>query len=293
MTVSRRVVVLAAVFCIAAAPSFAQHRPTIPPGQIKKLQPAPGGSLLVDAPEMAADVHVRSLGSWLDDARVLPTGESWVSVSLSRWSTPIASGGDTPGFDLSVGVTRRMHATVSVPYFRASDTSGTQIRGMGDMYIGTKIQLRDPEAHSVGVAIGPTVEIASGMGDAGTNRRFNWLLPLSMEWQRDNVRVYGSTGYFSRGVLSAAGAVERVVNDHLVVTGALTHAYSIDRDALDDEIGLGRRRVDVSGSVSYVVSPALAVFGSFGRTISRLDADATRLLASVGVSMNVSAARVR
>jgi hypothetical protein len=184
-----------------------------------------------------------------------------------------------------------MHLSVSVPYFRVSDHSGTQIRGMGDMYIATKIQLGDPETHSVGFALSPTVEVASTAGEIGSSRRIHWLLPLNMEWQHDRIRVYGSAGYFLRGVLSAAGAIERWLSDRVVVTGALSHAYSIDRDALGEEIGLGRRRVGLTGSAAYVISPALAVFGSFGRTVSRLDDDATRLLATVGVSMNVSSPR--
>jgi hypothetical protein len=276
---------------IAATPVFAQQRPTVPPGQVKKLHGAPGGSHLVDTAGAAVDLPVRSLGSWLDDARVLPVGQSWLSVSFSRWSTPIASGSDTPAVDVSVGLTPRLQASISAPYFRASDQSGTRIGGIGDMSIATKIQLRDPTAHRVGLALGPTLEVATSRVP-GT-RRINWLLPLNIEWHHDRSRVYGSAGYFARGVVSTAGAIERAITDRFIVTGALTHAYSIDRNALDDEIGLSRRRVDVSGNVSYVISPAFAVYGSFGRTLSRLDADATRALASVGVSMNVRNARTR
>lgn len=285
---------MAAILVIAATPVFGQGRPAIPPGQLKKLQPAPApaGSFVLDTGDGAADVHVRPLGAWLDDARVLPIREGWLSVSLSRWTSPVASGVEMPGLDVSVGITRRLQASVSAPYFRVSDGSGTQMRGMGDINLGTKFQIRDPEKHRVGLALGPALEIATGIED-GTSERITWLLPLNVEWQHDSVRVYGSGGYFSRGVLSAAAAVERVVTDHVVVTGALSHAYSIDRDALDDEIGLSRRRVDLTGSVSYVLSPGFAVFGAFGRTVSRVDADATRLLTTVGVSMNVSRSRVK
>lgn len=293
MTRFKQIAFVAAIVVIAATPAFAQ-RPKVPPGQLKKLQPAapPAGSLVVGTGDIAGDVHIRPLGAWLDDARILPIGEGWLSVSLSRWATPVASGTEMPGLDLSVGITRRIHASVAVPYFRASDDTGTQMRGMGDMNIATKIQLRDPDAHAIGLALGPTFEIATSAGSEGS-QRMTWLLPLNMEWRNERVRVYGSAGYFSRGVLSAAGAVERALTDRVVVTGALSHAYSIDRDALADEIGLSRRRLDLTGSVSYVVSPALAMFGSFGRTVSRVEADATRMMASFGVSMNVSPARVK
>ena len=282
---------VAAALAVAATPALAQKPPKIPPGQLKKLQPAPSGAGLVEGADVtiAADGRVRSFGAWLDDARVLPVREGWLGLSFTRWDTPIAVGADTPAVDFSVGITKRVQASVSAPYSRVTDRDGLQTRGMGDWYLGTKIQLRDPDAHRVGVAVAPTLEIVNG-GDPSM-KRMNWLLPVNLEWHDEHVRLYASTGYFSRGVLFASGAVERAVTESLVVTGAVSHAYSSDREALSEQIGLRRRRVDLTGSVSYVVSPALAVFGSFGRTISGLDADSTRMLASAGVSVNVAAPR--
>jgi hypothetical protein len=284
---------VAAAVVVAATPALAQKPPKIPPGQLKKLQPAPGGAgFIASADPALADGRVRSLGAWLDDARVLASGESWLGLSFTRWVMPIASGADTPAVDVTFGITRRVQASVSAPYSRATDSAGLQTRGMGDWYLGTKLQLRDPDAHRVGLALAPTLEVVSGAGDADlSTRRVNWLLPVHVEWHDEHVRVYGSTGYFSRGVLFASGAVERAVNDRMVVTGALSQAYSSDRNALSEQIGLRRSRLDLTGSLSYVMSPALAVFGSFGRTISGMDPDSTRLLASVGLSVNVAAPR--
>ena len=293
MTVKHVIGWMAAALVAAATPALAQKPPKIPPGQIKKLQPAPGGAGIVASADPAIDNgRVRSLGAWLDDARVLSSGEGWLGLSVTRWVMPIASGADTPAFDVTFGITRRLQASLSAPYSRATDSDGLQTRGMGDWYVGTKLQLRDPDAHRVGLALAPTLEIVSGPGDADpSTRRFNWMLPLNVEWHDERVRLYGSTGYFSRGVLFASGAVERAVNDRMVVTGALSHAYSSDRNALSEQIGLRRSRLDLTGSISYVVSPALALFGSLGRTISGMDPDSTRLLASVGVSVNVAAPR--
>ena len=100
-------------------------------------------------------------------------------------------------------------------------------------------------------------------------------------------RVYGSAGYFSRGVVFASGAFERRVHDRLAVSAAITQSFATQFDTLNQELGLSRQRVDVSGTVSYAVAPALAVFGSIGRTVSGFDEDSTRLLASAGVSVNM------
>ena len=106
-------------------------------------------------------------------------------------------------------------------------------------------------------------------------------------WSDKRKNNYGSTGYFTRGVLFASGAYEHAVSDRLAVTGLVTHAFATDQDALSRELGLSRRRVDVGGTVSYVVAPALTVFGSLGRTVWAMDPDSTRLLASAGVAVNM------
>ena len=46
--------------------------------------------------------------------------------------------------------------------------------------------------------------------------------------------------------------------------------------------------MDLFGTASYAVAPAMAIFGSLGRTVWGLDDDGTRLLASVGVSIKMN-----
>jgi hypothetical protein len=97
-----------------------------------------------------------------------------------------------------------------------------------------------------------------------------FVLPVSLERRFDVGRAYGSAGSFSRGVLFSSGAYENPVAERLAVAAALTYAYATDDEALGAELGLGRGRNDLSGTASYAIAPALAVFGSLGRTVHRV-----------------------
>lgn len=280
---------LAACLVAAASPAFAQGNPhRVPPGQTKRVQGVPSTSGLVVEGDPAIVGRVRTFGTWLDDASAMAPGEAWLALSMSRWVMPVATGADAPVVDLSVGVSRRVQTSLTVPYFRVTDRAGGSVQGLGDLYLGTKVVLRDAATHKVGVAVGPTLEYLSETSTTGTGlKRMNWILPVNLERRFGSGRVYGSTGYFTRGVFFASGAVERVVNDKLVVSGVLAQSYATDKDAISEEIGLGRQRLDLSGTAAYTVSPALVVFGSLGRTVLGFDEDSTRLLASAGVSLNL------
>jgi hypothetical protein len=271
----------------ATSTAFAQ-RPTTPPGQAKRVQQVPRAPGLVAGDVAARSGRVRALGAWLDDASTLAPGESWVTLSLSKWVMPVASGTDAPVMDFSIGLSSRIQTSVTVPYFRINDGSGQTVRGLGDLYVATKVVVRDAEKHTYGVSIGPTLDILSASSAAGSDLpRVNWILPVNVERRFSVGRVYGSAGYFSRGVLFASGAFERRVHDRLAVSAAVTQSFATKFDTLNQDLGLSRQRVDVSGTASYAVAPALAVFGSMGRTVWGFDEDSTRLLASVGVSVNM------
>lgn len=276
-----------------AHPAYGQRRPQTPPGQAKRGQQVPTTSgLLAPAPD-GSDVaaptgRVRTLGAWLDDASAMSPGEAWLALSMSKWDMPIATGADAPVVDFSVGLTPHVQTSLSVPFSRVTDRQGGTFSGLGDLYASTKIVWRDAASHTMGVAFSPTLELLSESSAAGTGlRRVNWILPVNVERRLGTGRVYGSGGYFTRGVIFASGAYEHVVTDRLMLSGALTHAYATDEDALSGELGLSRRRIDISGTAAYVVAPALVVFGSLGRTILGIDADSTRMLASAGVSVNL------
>jgi hypothetical protein len=263
-----------------AAPSSggaAQQQQQLLPQQLDGAQPLSG-------------TGVRNFGAWLDDASLLPAGAGSVSFSFGWFRSPAFREFNVPVVDGGIGVTRRVQFGFSVPYYHFNEPGGPVARGLGDLYLNAKIQLRDPAAHDsgVGFSVTPVLEVLST--DPGPDgSRLNWALPASIEVQRQGVRVFASTGYFSRGSLFASSAVEVAVTDRVWATGSITGSYSAKADALSKALGLSKSRADVSGSVTYLAAPSLAVFGGIGRTISRQDINSASLVVSGGVSLSFGA----
>ncbi len=262
---------------LVAAPAFAQGH-----GHGAGKAPHTGPPSSQQAP---AGTGVRSFGVWLDDASVMPRGSGWVSVSLGHWRTALFNQTDVPTIDAGYGVWRRVQVGGSVPYFHARDAGGGPMTsGLGDVYLNTKIQLREAGGtHTVGFAVIPVVEVLGEAAPDGS--RAHWALPASIEVQKNGFRVYGTAGYFSRGALFASGALEVPVSDRVVAFGSLTHSYSTRSDPLALSMGLNQQRSDVTGGASYVLAPSAIVFGSIGRTISRRDPTSASLALNVGISL--------
>jgi hypothetical protein len=225
---------------------------------------------------------------WLDDATAMAPGEGWLTVSLQRWSSPVGNGIDAPVFDLLGGVVSRVHLFASIPYSRTSYTGLPSSGELGTLYFGGKFVMRAPDGKGIGIAISPAVEVLSPSAIVDTGySRVNAVLPLSAEWRHERTRIYGSTGVFTRGAYFLSGAVEQTLTNRLVATGALSQAWATRGDVLAEELGLRSSRTDLSGSLAWVVSPQLMLFASGARTISPLDADATRFALSGGASVNL------
>jgi hypothetical protein len=282
--------------CLTAVPVLAQHPHGGPPGLSKpgaqghgpsnNGRPT-GGTSGGEIPGGVAS-RVRSLGAWLDDATVMAPREAWLTLSMHQWNAPIASGLDAPVADVAGGIGLHTQLFLSLPYSRVTYTDTPAASEVGTTYFGAKIGLRDPQSGSLGVSVTPTVEILSESATLGTGfSRVNFVLPASLEWRRASTRIYGSGGYFTRGAVFVGGALEQSFAHGWVVTGALTQAWSTDHQALSEELGLASNRTDASGSVAWVTSH-LMLFGSAARTLSTLDADATRYSFAAGVSLNLS-----
>jgi hypothetical protein len=251
--------------------------------------PTSGGAAQLQ-PQQVAGTGSRNFGAWLDDASILPAGMGSVSVSFGWFRSPVFREFDVPVVDGAVNMTRRVQFGFSVPYFHANEPGGPVARGVGDLYLNTKVQLRDPAAHSdgIGFAVTPVLEVLSNdPGPEGS--QLNWALPTSIEVQRQRVRVFASAGYFSRGSLFASGAIELALSDRLWATGAITRSHSTKNDELSNVLGLSPSRTDVNGGVTCLVASTLAVFGNVGRTISRQDANSASLVVSGGVSYSFAA----
>ena len=228
----------------------------------------------------------RNFAAWLDDTSVLGRGTGMVSVGAGYWRMAGYTELDAPAVDAGFGVGRRVQMGGSVPVYHVSFPGSGVVRGMGDLYLNGKIQLRAADGSpgaAVGLAIIPLVQIASAAPEAGTSRA-SWGVPVAVEWQRSGWRLYGSSGYFSRGSLFGSAAVEMALTDRAWLTGTVTQARSLG-DA--PAAGLSRHRTDVGGGISIGLSSRTTGYITTGRTLSREDPAATRLFVSGGVVLRV------
>jgi hypothetical protein len=283
---SERALVAGAIaVCLAVAPrlAFAQgHGHAYGHGKPGGVTAGSGSA----TPLPASGAGVRNFGVWLDDASVAAAGGGWMSLSFGYYKTDMFGELDMPVADAGVGLNKRAQFGFSVPVYNLNVAGAPPARGLGDLYLHSKIQLRDASS-GFGYAVIPIVEVASGVQAVGQHR-VHWALPVSMEMQRQEWRVYGATGYFSRGSLFASGALERALSSQLSMTGTLSTSYSTKADIVPIP-GSSRVRTDVSGGASYAVRPTWIVFGSLGRTISAHDENSTNLSLSGGMTLNLAA----
>ena len=238
------------------------------------------------APELqTTGTSTLSFGSWLDDASMIPPGNGTMSVAFSYWRTPTYREVDVPVIDVGVGIVPRLQVNFSAPYYHASDPDGSVVRGLGDLYLSTKIQLKDPGASEarIGFALTPLIEVLT-YAPRPEASRVSWGIPANIEIRGDRLRVYGSGGYFSRGALFASGAVEVALNNRASITGSISRSHSIRRDDYSAALGLGQSRTDVGGALSVALNPTVSAYGAVARTISQQDANSSTLALTTGVA---------
>jgi hypothetical protein len=228
----------------------------------------------------------REFGAWLDDASLLDPGHGWTTLSSGYSRSMSGHQFDFPVVDAGVGLSQRAQFGATVPYYRVYFSDGTVGAGVGDVYLNVKYSVVDPSTttHHVGVAISPLVEFLSSPDPKSGGRMF-LALPASIEIRGSGFRVYGSTGYFTRGAVFASGALEVPINPRLTMTAGLLDMRSTRDDPAADALGLVKTRVDLTGAVALSMSPSFALFGSFGRTISSAGPLGTSLMINGGVSI--------
>jgi hypothetical protein len=295
--VTRRFGIGAATLCtslVVAAPVLAQgngHGNAFGHAKAASAAPAAASGSGAGVSTGADITGVRNFASWLDDASVVSPGSGVMSFSAGYWRMAGFSELDVPSFDVGVGLTRRIQAGASVPVYHAGATGGPVARGIGDLYLNSKIQLREPAGGArprLGVALVPLVQMLSAEPAPGTSR-YSWGLPVAIEMQRTGWRVYGSTGYFSRGSLFASAAIELPLADRAWFTGTVTQSHSTKKDTDADALGLPANRTDISGGAAWAIADSVALFGSLGRTLSRDSPTDTHLFVTGGVSVNFDA----
>lgn len=271
-----------------AVPASAQGNRGAPPGQLKKPPTSDSSNRTTPAASPVPTITPRSFGVWLDDATLVSPGAAWITLAATGWSAPSGHGVDAPSFGLAAGLNSRAQLSITVPYSRVStpDASATS-KGLGDLYAGIKLLVVDRTQHRVGVSFAPTLEVLSAIS---ANRRTGVVLPISIEGGTDTTRVYGSTGYFSRGAVFVSGAIERHVSAKVALTGALTQSWSTADAAATDALGLRGTRTDASGAVAAFLTPAFAVYASAGRTLSPIEYDGSRYVLSAGLAFALTPA---
>ena len=218
---------------------------------------------------------------------IIEPGSGVMSFSAGYWRMAGFSELDLPSFDVGLGIAKRVQAGASVPVYHAGAPGGPVARGLGDLYLNAKVQLREPSAgprQRIGVALVPLVQVLSAEPAIGESR-VSWGLPVAIEVQRSGWRMYGSTGYFSRGSLFASAAIELPLAGRAWITGTLTQSHSTRADAGADALGLPSNRTDISGGVSWAAANRIALFGSVGRTLSRSHPTDTHLFVNGGVAV--------
>jgi hypothetical protein len=162
-------------------------------------------------------------GSWLDDASIIAPGDLWVSLSTGYWTADANRQIDAPVVSAAVGINSRMHAGGSASFYHFRDADGLSETGVGSMSMYGKVLLIDAAANTqgIGLAVTPLVEISPGsLGEVG------WALPVNVEKRRGDLRVYGSTGYFSRGSLFATIGADMPLGSRVSISGNFGQSYA-------------------------------------------------------------------
>jgi hypothetical protein len=259
--------------------------PSSAPSTTSTSQSSSAGSVSTEGTSYGVDV--RNFGTWLDDASIMGPGSGFVTIGFAYWRGSAFREFDVPMVDSGVAVHDRVQVGISFPYYYAGQPGGPMAKGLGNVYMTTKVQLRDPASHSVGFAVTPMLEVLDSAPLAGGSR-VNWALPANLEFRREGWRAFGSGGYFSRGALFASAAIEAALSDRAWMVGSLSQSYSTRADELTTALALPRGQTDVTGGLTVALTSKMAAYGTIGHTISHREINAGTLNLTGGVSFNFS-----
>ena len=220
---------------IAAGPAIAQGRSDSAPGKTKD-KPSTGSSRAsqsglaspvtsttsTSAPAASANAVVY-YGSWLDDASIVSPGDVWVGLATGYWRGASNRQIDAPVVSAAVGLSPRVHAGGSASFYHFRDAEGLSENGFGSFSLYGKFLIADPlrAPNAIGVAVTPLVEFSPG-----SEAPVGWALPINLEARRGDVRVYGSTGYFSRGSVFATIAADIPISSRVYLNGTFGQSYA-------------------------------------------------------------------
>lgn len=276
--------IMSAVFVAGTLDARAQGlgRSTPPPGHVKRAARSSTVTPTSTSPLTSRRVH--TFASWLDTADVNAPGEAWMWVSSAYWRSRTLREINVPAMGLSVGVGPRAQVGVSVPYYFITDQSGFSSRGFGAVYVTSKFALT--RSRRVNFSSSPTLEILNW--SSNDISRINFLLPVSAQTYIGALRLYGTTGYASRGSAFGTGAMEWSVGNRLTLTTSFGQSYSVVSDPAGDALGISRHRTDASTGAYFSLGPTVVLFASVGRTFVPVNESSGRLAVSAGVTLNIA-----
>ena len=262
----------------------AQGKSGSAPGQTKKgtapsstSLPPPASTVTGSSPLSTATGA--SPLSWVDDASLLEPGSAMVTVSVMRWTGSGISEVDFPIVDAAIGVTKRVQFSATVPRITGNEATGL-VGGLGTAYFSSKIALINEE--KVRVAVSPLLEVLGSSAvqalPAGESR-YQVGVPFSVDAGSGAVRVFAAAGFFTRGAWFAGGGTGFQLSPEMGASLSFTRSW-----APSGVEGLRRNRNELSGGVSYFVTPQIAVSGSLGHTIATTAENGAGLTIGGGVT---------
>ena len=128
-----------------------------------------------------------------------------------------------PVASAAIGINQRVQAGGSFSFYHFRDAEGLSESGAGSMTLYGKFLLMDPlsTTNAVGLAIAPLLEFSPG-----SEHQIGWALPINVEVRRGDARIYGSTGYFSRGSIFATIGADVFVGSRVSISGNFGQSYA-------------------------------------------------------------------
>jgi hypothetical protein len=226
-------------------------------------------------------------GSWIDDASLVPAGSVFMSFSAAAWSASGLRQFDVPVINMAAGVAPRANIGASVPFYYASDATGASARGVGEVFLYTKILLREPPLLSDGVAIAiaPVVEITrDSTATSGAATQTSWAAPVSIELRHGQSRIYASGGYFSRGALFGSVGVSATAR-RVTLLAQIADTYATSAQ-VSTTTPVNRRETDVGVGASVTLTPTSAMYVAVGRSYTGTPPAATWVTGGIALMLS-------
>jgi hypothetical protein len=234
VTAAKFVFALACTVLFAAGPAFAQGRSDSAPGKAKEkskdasrasqsgLGSPVTATTSTSAPAASANA-VAYFGSWLDDASIVEPGDVWVGLATGYWRGASNRQVDAPVVSAAVGISPRVHAGGSASFYHFRDAEGFSENGFGSFSLYGKFLIADPlrAPNAIGVAVTPLLELSPG-----STSPVGWAVPVNLEARHGDLRLYGSTGYFSRGSVFATMGLDIPVTSRVLLNGTFGQSYA-------------------------------------------------------------------